>query len=34
MTDTPGARSAPFSPDSSAAVVRYQIRDVDRAVVF
>jgi len=34
MTDTRGAGSAPFSPDSNAAVVRYQVRDVDRAVAF
>ena len=34
MTDTRGARSAPFSPDTSAAVVRYQVRDMDRAVAF
>src|SRR5215510_13444205 len=34
MTDTRGAGSAPFSPDINAAVVRYQVRDVDRAVAF
>src|SRR5499425_2841977 len=34
MTDARGASSAPLSPDTSAAVVRYQIRDVDRAVAF
>ncbi len=25
---------APFSPDVNAAVVRYQVRDVDRAFAF
>jgi len=34
MTETRGAPSAPFSPDTSAAVVRYQIRDMNRAVAF
>lgn len=34
MTDLPAALSAPFSPDVNAAVVRYQIRDVDRTVAF
>jgi glyoxylase I family protein len=34
MTETRGAQSSPFSPDTSAAVVRYQVQDVDRAVGF
>jgi len=34
MTDAPSSRSAPFSPDVTAAVVRYQIEDVERAVAF
>ncbi len=34
MTDSHAARLAPFSPDVNAAVVRYQVRDVDRAVAF
>ena len=34
MADPHAAHSAPFSPDVNAAVVRYQIRDVDRAVSF
>jgi glyoxylase I family protein len=34
MIDRPAATSAPFTPDLNAAVVRYQIRDVDRAVAF
>ena len=33
MTDS-HAPSTPFSPDVNAAVVRYQIRDLDRAVAF
>jgi glyoxylase I family protein len=34
MKDSPAAPSAPFSPDADAAVVRYQVRDVDRSVAF
>jgi glyoxylase I family protein len=34
MTETRGVQSSPFSPDPSAAVVRYQVQDVDRAVAF
>jgi glyoxylase I family protein len=34
MTESRGAPSAPFSGDTKAAVVRYQVRDVDRAVAF
>lgn len=34
MTETNGARSAIFSPDTKAAVVRYQIQDVERAIAF
>jgi catechol 2,3-dioxygenase-like lactoylglutathione lyase family enzyme len=34
MTDIRGQGAAPFAPDRTAAVVRYQIRDVDRAVAF
>jgi glyoxylase I family protein len=34
MTETRGAQSSPFSPDTSAAVVRYQVQDVHRAVGF
>jgi catechol 2,3-dioxygenase-like lactoylglutathione lyase family enzyme len=33
-TGTPGARPAPFAADTKAAVVRYQIQDVERAVAF
>ena len=34
MTDSQATPSAPFSPDVTAAVVRYQVRDVDRAIAF
>ena len=34
MTEASGAQATLFSPDPSAAVVRYQIQDVDRAVAF
>jgi glyoxylase I family protein len=34
MTEPRSAQSAPFSVDTKAAVVRYQVRDVDRAVAF
>ena len=34
MTGTRGARSAPFAADATAAVVRYQTRDVGRAIAF
>ena len=34
MTDSHATPSAPFSPDVNAAVVRYQIRDVDRTIAF
>jgi catechol 2,3-dioxygenase-like lactoylglutathione lyase family enzyme len=34
MTETGGARSAPFSADVKAAVVRYQVQDVERAIAF
>ncbi|HEU4385595.1 MAG TPA: VOC family protein [Anaeromyxobacteraceae bacterium] len=34
MTETRRVQSSPFSPDPSAAVVRYQVRDVDRAIAF
>lgn len=34
MADKHSAQSAPFTPRRDAAVVRYQIRDVERAVVF
>lgn len=34
MTDSQAARPAAFSPDVNTAVVRYQVRDVDRAVAF
>jgi glyoxylase I family protein len=34
MTDSHAAASAPFSADVNAAVVRYQIRDLDRAIAF
>jgi glyoxylase I family protein len=34
MTDRHAAPSAPFSPDVNAAVVRYQIQDLDRAIAF
>jgi glyoxylase I family protein len=34
MTQPSGAQSAVFSPSTTAAVVRYQVQDVDRAVAF
>jgi glyoxylase I family protein len=34
MTDSNANRPAVFSPDVNAAVVRYQVRDVERAVAF
>jgi glyoxylase I family protein len=34
MTQPSGAQSAIFSPNTTAAVVRYQVQDVDRAVAF
>ena len=34
MTNPNAAPSAPFSPDVNAAVIRYQIRDVNRAIAF
>jgi catechol 2,3-dioxygenase-like lactoylglutathione lyase family enzyme len=34
MTEPRGAQSAPFSTDTKAAVVRYQVRDVDRSAAF
>jgi glyoxylase I family protein len=34
ITDSPAGPTALFSPDVNAAVVRYQIRDVDRAIAF
>jgi catechol 2,3-dioxygenase-like lactoylglutathione lyase family enzyme len=34
MTETRGARSTLFSADAKTAVVRYQIRDVERAIAF
>ena len=34
MNDTIGARSAPFTANVTAAVVRYQVLDVDRAIAF
>jgi glyoxylase I family protein len=34
MAHSDAAHAAPFSPDVNAAVVRYQVRDVDRAVAF
>jgi len=34
MTEPRSATSAPFSGDTETAVVRYQVRDVDRAVSF
>ena len=34
MTETRGARSAPFAADAKAAVVRYQVQDVGRAIAF
>jgi glyoxylase I family protein len=34
MTDPHAAPSAPFSPGVDAAIVRYQIRDVERAIGF
>ena len=34
MTDTSGARSAPFTADAKAAVVRYQVGDVERSIAY
>jgi glyoxylase I family protein len=34
MTQRSGVQSAIFSPSTTAAVVRYQVQDVDRAVAF
>jgi glyoxylase I family protein len=34
MTHSSGGQSAIFSPSTTAAVVRYQVQDVDRAVAF
>jgi catechol 2,3-dioxygenase-like lactoylglutathione lyase family enzyme len=34
MTTSHGAQSTVFSPNPNAAVVRYQIQDVDRAIAF
>lgn len=34
MKDSPAVPSAPFSPDVDAAVVRYQVRDVERSIAF
>jgi glyoxylase I family protein len=34
MTESQGAQSGPFSADTKTAVVRYQVRDVDRAMAF
>jgi catechol 2,3-dioxygenase-like lactoylglutathione lyase family enzyme len=34
MAQSSDAKPAIFSPDTNAAVVRYQIRDVDRAIAF
>lgn len=34
MTDSHSAGSAPFAADATAAVVRYQVLDVDRAIAF
>ena len=34
MPETPHAQSRPFVPDAKAALVRYQVRDVERAIAF
>jgi catechol 2,3-dioxygenase-like lactoylglutathione lyase family enzyme len=34
MTQERDTQSSPFSPNTNAAVVRYQIQDVDRAIAF
>jgi catechol 2,3-dioxygenase-like lactoylglutathione lyase family enzyme len=34
MTEPRAARSAPFTADTKAAVVRYQVHDVDRSIAF
>jgi predicted enzyme related to lactoylglutathione lyase len=34
MTETNTSRSAPFEADATAAVVRYQVQDVERAIAF
>ena len=34
MTDSSNKQSAIFSPGTTAAVVRYQVQDVERAIAF
>src|SRR5262245_4007937 len=34
MSEQRSSQSAPFSADTNTAVVRYQVRDVDRAVAY
>lgn len=34
MKESQAAQSTPFSPDTNAAVVRYQIQDMERAIAF
>jgi glyoxylase I family protein len=34
MTETRDVQASPFAPGTSAAVVRYQVRDVERAIGF
>jgi catechol 2,3-dioxygenase-like lactoylglutathione lyase family enzyme len=34
MPETPHAQSRTFVPDATAALVRYQVRDVERAIAF
>jgi glyoxylase I family protein len=34
MTESRGSQSSLFTPNTKAAVVRYQVRDVDRSIVF
>jgi glyoxylase I family protein len=34
VTESNNAKPAPFVPDPSAALVRYQVRDLDRAIAF
>jgi len=34
MTGRPDPRPGPFVPDAEAALVRYQVKDLDRALVF
>jgi len=34
MADTPHTQSSPFVPPQTAALVRYQVREIERAIAF